>query len=226
MTLTDSTGAYTLFLPPDVPRTWMVFTFDMLNVIHGYAPPEPLPLFVDGYVGGIDFAYLPANSYVGGMVTDENGALLQDEHGNPLEVNLVLSPINFGFEIKTETVQGFYAFDVLPGDYEISVVTGLPLYMLPPPIELWVSDGDSIKDANFMLYHTDSRIGGMVMENDHPFPNAMIFARNEITGYSIAFSMHDGLFELPVSATQEFYHLELNWVFVSCHHHCIFQSQY
>ncbi|MBN1349030.1 hypothetical protein JXJ21_06465 [candidate division KSB1 bacterium] len=210
LTLTDSTGAFTLFLPAEFPETWMVYSYDMFERLKGYAPPKPQPVFVDGHITGIGLWYIAANAYIGGTVRDEFGAPLEDDFGNPLEVLIGLSASYTGMEMVTETENGAYAFDVVPGEYEISVRSGLPKYMLPMPRHEWISEGDSLKDIDFQMYHTDAEISGHVLLTDQPLGDVRVFAFSQVAGISMGNSRADGSFTLPVASIAGEYFLELN----------------
>lgn len=218
MTLTDSTGAYSIGLPYYMPLDWAVYSWDMFMQLEpSWIPPEPYKFYVDKIIENVDFKYQSANSYITGNVLDENGMTLMTPDNEPFDEAWVYAyDENSGMAMNRKIMpDGTYILPVMPGKYSVGVEHEAEFFMLPHEIaDVIVNDGDSLVDVNFKLYHANSTISGYVMskeqEMEYPWPWIELFTHNETTGYARNWTNDNGYYELYVSDQASEYKVEIN----------------
>lgn len=220
LTRTDSTGAFSLALPPFMPMEWLVGSVDLMQrLTPDWVMPEPVRFFVDQVITGVNFEYRKAAGYISGTVTDENGFPLKHPDNQPLEVWVYAKDRANNFEVGRQTMNGVFILPVIEGNFEVGIDLNFGEFMFPEPLrDIHVQLGDSLIGHNFRLYKNNSHIQGKVtQEGNQPLKGIEIRAFSPKTGFNAAFTGHDGHYELPVSDKTDIYDVELAMEFIPPH---------
>lgn len=210
--VTDSTGAYTIYVPDDMAKDWEVSAFDFWNLIPGYVPPEPETVWVDGMITEVNFSFSMARAMVEGRVLDNMGQVPMDDGGHLLNFSVGARNNQTGMWINAQVDSGYYRIFLTEGDFDIIVYNVMPFYLRP--YEQWVSVGssDTLRNIDFTLYPVDEQITGRVTEfgtNPVQYIEVVGYDNGYGMGYSVAQTDMDGNYSLPVSSQVPTWNLQL-----------------
>lgn len=212
-TFTDSTGAYTVYVPDDMAQDWNVSTFDFWGLIPGYVPPESQIVWVDGMITDVNFSYYMSNVLVEGNVLDYAGQPLIDDYGNPLQYGVGAQNHQNGMWVEAEVDSSHYRLHLTDGDFDIIVYNVMPHYLRPYEQHVMAASCDTLQNMDFALYPADAMISGRVTEfgtNPVPYAEIIGFDESSMYGFGLAQTDMDGYYSLPVSSQSPTWNLYLN----------------
>jgi len=211
--LTDSSGAYIMFVPDDVERDWNVWAYDAFNLIPGYIPPASKTILVNTNVNNVNFSFTKATALVKGNIFDYLGRLPKDNFGNLLQMYVGARDQQTGMWINGQVDSGAYRILLNEGNYDIMVHNVAPVYVNPYERYVNIASGDTLKDVNFVLYPADASISGHVMQfGVNPVSNIEVIGMDEehIYGYGYVQTDLNGYYTMSISSLALRWNLSLN----------------
>lgn len=199
-TLTNSLGNYTIYVPDNLPRNWMVFSADFLQIYYNIIPPPPQVLFINGSIN-FNLNYQNATAWLQGTIIDENS--------NPVPSVQISGGSDGSFTIYMDTTSanGNYLGGAYPESFWFYMNENdlWPNYLARWEEEAVLTTGDTAT-LDFNVYQTDSYISGHVYLDGNPIWGAKIEAGNWWEGCFIqTYSELDGSYQIPVASELDFY---------------------
>lgn len=209
---TDELGNFELHLPP-ISGAYEVYCGDYLRVLDGdFIPPPPALIQLGGPIDLILFSFIEATAAVTGNVSDELG--------NPImgarvyaEGGIVPVKDNPGPKLRnsTETDEfGNYHLGLLGGMWRIGLSSESlqPDFLAPHEDSLFITNGQTIDNVDFVAFSTNSTISGLVVGDEGPVPGigvgawspvGHVWMRTDESGNFTFYVPDNLLFEVSVS---------------------------
>ena len=212
-TLTDTLGKFKLVLPPMAPPELMLFSEDWAGMLSDYFPPRPQPVRLGtqpGQTPYVKLAYDQVSSVVTGKVVDQNGKLLSNAYGFPVEVTVVAaSPVSKAAN-SARTMDGEFSIPVYAGDWIVDAPEPIPGYLHKKPTRVSVGINDTAK-VTIEMATIDETISGYVTVNDTmPLGCARIWGMSASGYVSQTFTDDNGYYELDVSTIDSTWYVQLD----------------
>ena len=214
--VTDSSGAYIIYVPDDFAKDWDVSAFDYWNLIPGYVPPESQNIWVDGMITDVNFSFYVATVLVEGKVMDYMGQLPMDDMENLLNFEVGARSHLTGMWVNATIDSGHYRLYLTDGDFDIIVYNVLPFYLRPYEQQVMVVSGDTLRNLDFTLHPVDEIISGRVTEfGTNPVQHIEVIGYDNGWGYGYGVTRTDmdGNYSLPVSSIVPSWNVSINMDF-------------